>query len=227
MTQLAFDLPHRTAFGRADFLLSASNREPVAWIDRWPDWQAPALVLHGPAGCGKTHLLHLWQERTACRIVDGARLEAAGVSRLVAESAARIALDRGEHADERALFHLYNAVAEAGGSLLVAARLPAASWGVALADLASRLRAAPAVGVGAADDELLAALLVKHFADRQLRVTPEVIAYLLPRIERSAAAAAALAARLDLLALERGRRVTVALARTLLHSSPPKDFGVT
>jgi chromosomal replication initiation ATPase DnaA len=227
MTQLAFDLPHRTALGREDFLVSASNREAVAWIDRWPDWPAPALVLYGPEGCGKTHLLHLWQERALCRIVDGARLDAAEVPRLLAESGARIAIENGEHAAERALLHLYNACAERQGSLLFAARRPPASWSFALADLSSRLRAAPAIPVGAADEELVAALLVKHFADRQLRVAPEVIGYLLPRIERSAAAAAAFAARLDALALARGRRVTIALARALFHSSPPSDFGVT
>ena len=56
-------------------------------------------------------------------------------------------------------------------------------------------------------------MLVKHFADRQLRVAPEVIAYLVPRMERSFAAAAALAERLDRLALREGGAVTVPLAR--------------
>jgi chromosomal replication initiation ATPase DnaA len=57
---------------------------------------------------------------------------------------------------------------------------------------------------------------VKHFADRQLRVQPPVIAYLVRRMERSFAAAAALAARLDQLALAEGRPIGLALARRVL-----------
>ncbi len=49
----------------------------------------------------------------------------------------------------------------------------------------------------APDDALLAALLVKHFADRQVAVPPGLIDYLVPRIERSSAAAEAVVAALD------------------------------
>ena len=64
-------------------------------------------------------------------------------------------------------------------------------------------------------DELLAAVLLKHFADRGLGVAPDVVAYLVPRIERSLAAVAALAAVLDRRALAAGRPVTVRLARAV------------
>jgi chromosomal replication initiation ATPase DnaA len=75
------------------------------------------------------------------------------------------------------------------------------------------------VEIAAPDDPLLAAVLVKHFADRQLRVEPGVIAFLLPRMERSFAAAARLAGELDRLALSRGGPITVPLARQLLAVS--------
>jgi len=85
-----------------------------------------------------------------------------------------------------------------------------------LPDLASRLRAMPAIGIEPPDDALLAAVLVKHFADRQLRIMPAVIGYLVPRMERSFAMAAALAARLDELALAAGIPVGIPLARRAL-----------
>ena len=76
MTQLAIDLQYRTAFGRADFLVSACNAEALGFVERWPDWQAPALLIHGPAGSGKTHLAHLWQARCGGIIVPAATLDA-------------------------------------------------------------------------------------------------------------------------------------------------------
>ncbi|HKO09467.1 MAG TPA: DNA replication protein, partial [Alphaproteobacteria bacterium] len=85
-----------------------------------------------------------------------------------------------------------------------------------LADLRSRLLAAPAVAVAAPDETLLAALLVKLFADRQLRVGAELIAFLLPRMERSFEGAVRLVAALDAAALAAKRPLTMPLARSVL-----------
>ena len=63
--QLALNLPHRSATGEADFLVAPSNAEAVAWLDRWPDWPGPALVIHGPPACGKSHLAQVWRARTS------------------------------------------------------------------------------------------------------------------------------------------------------------------
>lgn len=219
MTQLTFDLPRRTALGRTDFLVSDGNATAIGWIDRWPHWPSGALVLHGPPGCGKTHLAHLWCERASALAVAGPELDEDAVARLVGERRHRIAVDDADCASERALLHLHNSCLEARGSILMAARRPAASWRIRLDDLRSRLRAALAVGVQPADDALLGAVLVKHFADCQLRVAPDVIAYLLKHMERSFAAAADITARLDRASLRERCAVTVPLARKLLAES--------
>ena len=36
-------------YAREDFVVSHGNREALGWIERWPDWPAPALALCGPA----------------------------------------------------------------------------------------------------------------------------------------------------------------------------------
>lgn len=232
--QLALDLPRRTALGRADFLVSDSNASAVWWIDRWPIWPHPALVVHGAAGCGKTHLARVWLERASAAFVAGTSLNEEDVARLVAEQRPRIVVDDADRACERALLHLFNACVEGEGTLLLTARRPPAFWTIALDDLGSRLRAALAIAIGPPDDALLGAVLVKHFADRQLRVAPDLVLFLIRHIERSFAAAADIADRLDAVSLQQGRAITVLLARELLsergnqHSFPSgKDFGVT
>jgi len=214
MTQLAIDLPHRPALGRADFLVSDCNAAALQWIERWPDWPAPALVLHGPAGSGKSHLAELWRERSGGVLVAGEELLRSDPNELASRRA--VALDNAARAPEHALLHLYNCCAEAGARFLVVAQEAPASWPIALPDLASRLRAAPSVAIAPPDDRLLAAVLVKLFADRQVVVAPGVIGFLLRRMERSFAAAGALTKRLDRLALGAGRPITVALARRVL-----------
>jgi len=214
--QLTLDLPRRTALGRSDFFVSDSNATAVGWIDRWPAWPCPAVVLYGAAGCGKTHLAHLWCERASAVLVDGATLGEEEVARLVSKQAPRIAIDDADRACELVLLHLYNACIENNGSLLMAARRAPASWGMALDDLRSRLRAALAIEIGPPDDGLLGAVLVKYFADRQLRVGPELVLFLARHIERSFAVAAEIADRLDAVSLREGRAITVPLARELL-----------
>lgn len=217
MTQLALAFDHRAALGAADFLIADSNRDAVLWLDRWPDWPAPALAIHGPAGCGKTHLAHVWQARSGARMLTPEALSSGTPLDLLGER--HCAVIEGADAtpfDERALLHLYNVAAEMGGHLLITGRAPPARWPVALADLRSRLSAAPAVAVGAPDDDLIAAVLVKLFGDRQLRVGEDVVAFLLARMERSFDAARRLVAAIDAAALEDRRNITVPLAGQVL-----------
>jgi chromosomal replication initiation ATPase DnaA len=214
-SQLAFEFPHRPAFGAADFLVAPSNEIAVSWLDRWPEWPGPALLLHGPPGCGKTHLAHVWQARAGATWRDAAGLAAEDVPTL-AESATLV-LDDAERAPERPLLHLFNLVGERGGHLLLTAASPPSRWAIALADLRSRLLAIPTIAVLPPDEGLIGAILVKLFADRQIVVGEDVLTYLLSRIERSFAAAGSVVDHLDRAAFAAGRRITVPLARQVLE----------
>lgn len=233
MTQLTLDLPRRTTFDRSDFLVSDCNIAVVDWIDRWPVWPCAALVVHGPPGCGKTHVSHLWRERASAVILAGEELTEAAIPGLFGRGLLRIVVDNADRAPERALLHLYNFCRERGGNLLITMRSAPELWKLELDDLRSRLRSAIVVGIEVPDDALLAAVLFKHFADRQLRVSPDVIAYVTRRVERSFTAAEAFAARLDAAALSGGKPVTIPLARKVLRelrdqvSSPGSDAAVT
>jgi chromosomal replication initiation ATPase DnaA len=209
--QRALDLPIETGFGGADFLVSDCNREAFERIERWPDWPSPVLVLYGLPGSGKTHLAHLWCARAGAALIAGAAIGGAAPP-----DTAAFAIDDADVAAEEPLLHSYNSAIERGAGLLLTMQAPPASVPIALPDLASRLRSLPVVGIAPPDDALLGAVLVKHFSDRQVRVTPEVIAYLVARIERSFAAAASVAARLDAAALAAARPITVRLAREVL-----------
>lgn len=219
MRQLPLELGHRAAQGREDYLVSESNREAVAWIDLWPDWPAPGLAVFGPPASGKTHLAEVWRARTAAIRVERDRLTTGDVAVLVAQAPCVIVEDADRGIDETALFHLYNALAERRGSLLLTATEAPSRWALQLADLRSRMTALPAVAIGAPDDDLMQAVLVKLFADRQLRVEPELVAYLTARLDRSIAAADAAVATLDRAALAARRPPTIPLARDALRAA--------
>jgi chromosomal replication initiation ATPase DnaA len=215
--QLAFDLPHRPASGWDDFLVAPPNAAAVDWIDRWPDWPGCGLALYGPQGSGKTHLVRVWQRRSGARLLRPDELATLDFITLLASPGSVAVDDCDRQIPEAPLLHLYNLVASAGTHLLLAGREPPSRWPVSLPDLRSRLGTLPAVAISGPDDTLLAGLLVKLFADRQLRVENAVIEYLLPRMERSFAAAQRLVKRMDRSALALGRAPTVSLARSALE----------
>lgn len=218
--QLTLDLPPRPAMGRGDYFVAPCNEAAVAMLDRWADWPAGGLVLSGPEGAGKTHLAAVWRHETGAQEADAAALPGADPVALAEACRFRVVEDADRtvagHADrERGLFHLYNALRSRDGRLVLTARTPPSRWPVGLPDLASRVRGLSAAEIGPPDDTLLGALLVKLFADRQLRASRPALDYMLRRVERSFAGVERIVAAVDAQALAAHREITRELVREM------------
>ncbi len=218
--QIPFDLGSRHAFGRSDFHIGASNKDAVGWIDRWDDWGAPALILQGAAASGKSHLAAVWQECSGAFMVNPEMLTQKSAEEIfvLGDALALDGLDPwlGDRKAETTLFHLYNMLKEEQKTMLITMRMAMAQSEFIIPDLASRLRAAPSVTIHAPDDMLLASVIIKLFSDRQLSVSNDVISYLLPRMERSFAAAREIVKSADQMALSEKRGISVPLMRKVL-----------
>ena len=214
--QQVFDFDVRSSLGGEDFLVSGSNQAAIAWLDKWPDWPSPALIVYGLSGSGKSHIAHVHLARSSGLLVTPALIRDAGLPDIFDRATHFILDDADCEFDEEDLLHLYNGVAAKGGSLLLTASKPPGLWGGHLKDLNSRMKAAPAVEIGQPEDALLEAVLAKQFSDRQLLVDQEVVSYAVKRMERSLAQVRTIVEGADKLSLAKGQRVTLPLIRDVL-----------
>ena len=223
--QLAFDLPHRQALGRDDFLVTPSNAAAVELIDSWPAWPSNTALLIGPAGSGKTHLVEVWRQRSAANRVAASDLSVDLAPEQIATGALAIEYNGGAF-NERAMFHLLNLAKQQNNSVLITAHKHPEAWGVSLADLLSRLRAIPSVEILPPDDDLLRGVLVKLFFDRQIAAEEATISFLITHMPRSLGAARMLVHEIDRRALEERAEVTRPfVAKVLAEFSAPELFA--
>jgi chromosomal replication initiation ATPase DnaA len=211
MVQLALDLglptePPATVVSRA-------NEAAYRLLDDWPLWPDRVVIVRGPDGAGKSHLARAFAQRTGGTVVAAPDLEAGDV---IALAACPVAVDDFERADERALFHLVNAVRAAGSTLLLIGRTRSA---VRLPDLASRLRGVPELALAPPDDAMLRRVLVEAFLERQLPVDPAVVSFLMARMERTLHAARRVVEGIDRAALAERKGPTRPLAARVLRET--------
>lgn len=220
--QLPLDLPHDAALGREDYLVGKSNQAAFELLERWPDWPSPVIILAGPVGSGKTHLVEAFRDETGAEVIQARDLTEAGVSALVSAPAC-VVEDAHRGVNNTALFHLLNAARQAGKTVLITSRTWPASWKISLPDLLSRLRAATPVEVLEPDDDLLRRVLVKLFADRQIAVDIGVVDYLVVRMERSLEVALRAVDAIDKEALAGRVKITKPLAGRVLETVTGSD----
>lgn len=212
--QLPLELGHEPSHAADDFLVGTGNAMAHARIQAWPHWPDGVSVLIGPPASGKSHLVRIFSDRSGAETATTGTIAAIagneGKAPIVVED-----VDRGEY-DEDALFHLLNQAMRGQRSLLLTAREDIAHWPLATDDVRSRVRRAALFRLEPSDDIELSQMMVKLFADRQIRVDPGVIAYLVARMERSQEEAALLVDDMDRLALAKGTAITRTIASETL-----------
>ena len=226
MSQLVFKFPFKTKYYEQDYYVSSNNFSAYKLIEGWPNWPDKWVNIYGPSGCGKTHLSEVFRDRANAQSITHRELSDYIIRDPGESFGAWILEDADNYLSLHSptpLFHLFNQVKEGGGALLISARSAPARWPISLNDLRSRINASQSVSILPPDDELLAAVLLKHFSDRQLRVSADVVIYAVKRIERSFRAIRKLVESLDHLSLTTRREITVPLVRKVLMQKKTSD----
>ncbi|MBY0306006.1 MAG: chromosomal replication initiator DnaA [Sphingomonas sp.] len=193
MKQLALPLPYPEEAGEAAFLISSSNSRAAQSLKRWGAWPVMAAMLVGPRKSGRSLLARIFAAQSGGTIIDDA-----------------------ERVDEEVIFHAWNNAQADRRPLLIVADAPPPDWPVTLPDLRSRLAATPLIAIDPPDEALMHALLERDFARRGLDARPELVQWLLARLERSHVALVRAVDALDQEVGQTRKRLSIPLARGTL-----------
>jgi hypothetical protein len=204
MSQLGLPLAWPEGPGDDAFLVTPSNQRACQLLERWGTWPVMTAILVGPRKSGRSLLARVFAKRSGATIIDDADLK-----------------------PEQDLFHAWNAAQADHRPQLFVANVAPPEWSVGIPDLRSRLAASPIAAIEPPDDELMAALLERQFSRRGLDARPDLIAWLVSRLERSHIAVIRAVDILDQDVLERRKRLSIPLARGTLTEAgiipPPTD----
>ena len=209
LQQLPLQFATRNYMGRDDFMVSECNRDAYYLVDAWPNWLGNGVFIYGPPGCGKSHLAHLFIDKVRAtaekpikaRIITASSVHMRSVKRLAEENTALVIENVEPKNNNEALFHLFNLFNVPGRYMLWTAETAPNLMKFPLRDLATRLKMLPCVKISEPDDIMLQMLIVKLFDDRQIKISPEILSYIITNASRSFAYIEALVAEIDKISL--------------------------
>jgi hypothetical protein len=195
VTQIALPLAWPAGEDERSFCTGEANAAALRHLGHWALWPLMATILTGPRKSGRSLLGRIFAGRTGGELIDDAEAQ-----------------------EEERIFHAWNRAQTTRRPLLLIAAAPPPAWRVALPDLASRLAATPHVAIDQPDDVLAGAILEKLLGQRGLAVRPEMVLWLVQRIERSYVGIVRAVDAIDEAALAGRARLTIPLARRALST---------
>ena len=212
--QLALPLTFKTLKNRDNFIVSECNQSAVKLIDNIDLWKnskrinsIPAILIHGPPGCGKTHISSIFQQQNDCITLSSIITK----DIRLAEKGNNFIIDNfspGKSFSPEIVMHFLNEVTYNSGSVLFLSRLSAFDMRWELEDLNSRLRSIMSCEIKLPDEILLYSFLVKYADDKKLILTDKQCIYIIDRVERSFETIIKIIDNLDRVSLEIKRRLT-------------------
>lgn len=233
--QIPLEFPHHPYMERDDFIVSACNKEAYDAINHWPVWPFFSLCIYGPKMCGKTHLTHIYADNVSLATnypypiprIEAQKLTLELPPLLFEKHRCLIVENLNDNINQEAMFHLYNLYNNEGGNILFTADFPPTQLNISLPDLKSRLNVVPAIRISAPDDELLSALIIKLFMDRQITVSLDIVKYILVNMQRSFIYAQKLVDKIDNISLAYKRAISISIVKEAineLNNDTQKDF---
>ena len=184
LNQLLLNFEYKQNFKDEDFYVSSSNYYAFNLVSTWPKWEKNFLNICGEKYSGKTHLTNIFIKKFKGIKIEANLFENKNLNEIKIYE--NIILDNFEqNIDENLIYSLFNIIDQDNKYLIINSLKPINEMNFKLDDLKSRTKNCLVAKIDKPDDELMFALILKNFSDRQIVIDKKLINFIIKRVDRS------------------------------------------
>ena len=215
LNQLLLNLKHKQNFNEHDFYISKSNFYAYQLIQNWPKWEKNVLNIFGEKTSGKTHLTDIFLSKNKGIKINSKNLNDEIFKGLKLYE--NIVLDDfNNDIEERLMYALLNFIDHDNKFLIINTLKPINEMSFILEDIKSRAKNCIFAKIEPPDDDLIFALLLKSFSDRQIAIDKKLIDFITKRIDRSYSKISEFIYKVDELSLKKKKPINIKTVKEIL-----------
>ena len=215
LNQLLFELDHKKNFNEHDFYVSKSNFYAYNIIDKWPKWEKKILNIFGEKFSGKTHLANIFKSKTNALLINANKIDEEIFKKI--KLFENIIIDDFEkNYDEKLIYSIFNLADQDNKYMLINSLIPINEIEFKLPDMISRSKNCLSAKIESPDDDLIFAIILKNFSDRQIKIEKKIIEFIINRIDRSYSKIYEFIYKVDELSLKRKKPINLKTIKEIL-----------
>ncbi len=215
LNQLLLDFEQKKNFNEHDYYVSKSNYFAFNIVDKWPKWEKRILNICGEKFSGKTHLANIFHLKSNALKIKGSKINDEILNKIkLFES---IIIDEFDNnCDEKLLYSIFNLIDQDSKYLLINSLEPINELKFKLPDMTSRSKNCLVAKIESPDDDLIFAIILKNFSDRQIKIEKKIIEFIINRIDRSYSKIYEFIYKIDELSLKKKKPINLKTIREIL-----------
>ena len=215
LNQLLFELDHKKNFNEHDFYVSKSNFYAYNIIDKWPKWEKKILNIFGEKFSGKTHLANIFKSKTNALLINASKIDEEIIKKI--KLFENIIIDDFEkNYDEKLIYSIFNLADQDNKYMLINSLIPINEIEFTLPDMVSRSKNCLSAKIESPDDDLIFAIILKNFSDRQIKIEKKIIEFIINRIDRSYSKIYEFIYKIDELSLKKKKPINLKTIKEIL-----------
>ena len=215
LNQLLLDFDHKIEFNEHDYYVSKSNYFAFNLIQNWTKWEKKILNIYGDTFSGKTHLAKIFQNKSKALYLTDSDVNEE-IFKKIKLSECIVIDDFEKIKNENLLYSLFNLIYQDNKYLLILSNRAISDINYSLDDLNSRAKNCIFAQIENPDDDLIFAIIVKSFSDRQIKLEKKFLEYIIKRIERSYGKIYEFIYKVDELSLKKKKPVNLKTIKEIL-----------
>ena len=217
LNQLLLNFEYKQNFKDEDFYVSNSNYYAFSLINSWPKWEKNFLNICGEKYSGKTHLSNIFLKKFKGIKIDANSFENKNLKEIKIYE--NVILDNlGQNVDERLIYSLFNIIDQDNKYLIINSLIPVSKISFKLEDLRSRTKNCLVAKIDKPEDDLMFALILKNFSDRQITIDKKLIDFIIKRVDRSYGKIFEFIYKIDEISLKRKKSIDFKIIKEVLKA---------